>query len=48
MTQIENLQMLYGAAAPQMFSDLKSDMRQLIAMRKQLGVFAQNVPYGVV
>jgi hypothetical protein len=48
MMQIENLQLLYGAAAPHVFSDLKSDMRQLIAMRKQLGVFAQNVPYGVV
>ena len=48
MTQIENMQLLYGAIVPQMFSDLKSNMRQLIEMRNKLGEFAHDVPFGIV
>ena len=46
--QIENLQVLYGAAAPEMFSDLKSSWRQIFEIKKKLEEFAHDVPFGVV
>jgi len=46
--QIENLQVLYGAAAPEMFSDLKSSWQQIFEIKKKLEEFAHDVPFGVV